>query len=77
MAKLQSIAESLRQFDVELVVQENPALHDREVRFDNGWTIKIGRGLDIYQKPEDWFQIGVYDLDLRPCSETKVDIFRQ
>ena len=75
-AKLQSIADSLKQYEVELEVKENPALHDREVRLSNGWIIKIGRGFDIYQRPDDWFQLGVNDLDLRPCLETTVDVFR-
>jgi ATP-dependent Lon protease len=39
-------------------------------------VIKIGPGFDIYQKPDDWFSIGVYDLELRPCLETMVDIFK-
>ena len=46
-----------------------------EVRFDNGWTIKIGRGLDFYQKPEGWYAVGASDLSLRRCLETKVDVF--
>ena len=54
----------------------NSALHDREIRLDNGWVVKIGRGFDIYQKPGDWFEIGSNDLDLRPCLETTVDIFK-
>jgi ATP-dependent Lon protease len=77
LPKLQTIADSLKQFDVELEVKENPALHDREIRFNNGWTIKIGRGLDIYQRPDDWFQLGANDLDLRPCMETTVDVYRK
>ena len=43
---------------------------------DNGWIIKIGRGLDFYQKPGGWFEVGANDLSLRKCLETKVDIFR-
>jgi ATP-dependent Lon protease len=35
----------------------NDKTHDREVKLDNGWVIKIGRGFDIYQKPDDWFSI--------------------
>ena len=42
----------------------------------NGSVIKIGRGLDFYQKPGSWFAIGVNDLALRKCLETKVDIYR-
>jgi len=76
MSKLFTIAESLKQFDVVLEIKENSALHDREIRLSNGWRIKIGRGFDIYQRPDDWFQIGANDLDLRPCLETMVDIYR-
>ena len=37
--------------------------------------IKIGRGLDFYQRPTSWFDIGSNDLTLRKCLETKVDIY--
>jgi ATP-dependent Lon protease len=74
-AKLATITDSLKQFDVQLEVRENARLHDREVRLSSGWTVKIGRGFDIYQRPDDWLQVGANDLDLRPCLETTVDIF--
>ena len=67
---------SLLELDIVLDIRLNPNMHDREIRLDNGWTIKIGRGLDFYQKPTNWFEIGVHDLSLRNCPETKVDIFR-
>jgi ATP-dependent Lon protease len=74
--KLLTIADSLKQFDVTLEIKENSNLHDREIRLSNGWTIKIGRGFDIYQRPDDWLQVGANDLDLRPCLETNVDVIR-
>ena len=74
--KLYTIADSLKQFDVKLEIKENGTLHDREVRFSNGWSVKIGRGFDIYQKPDDWLNVGANDLGLRPCLETNVDIVR-
>ena len=76
MTKLATIAESLQVYGVTLQIRKNPAMHDREVRFSNGWKVKIGRGFDIYQKPEDWLVIGSNDLDLRPCLETNVDVIR-
>ena len=76
MAKLFTISDSLKQFDVTLEIKENSEIHDREVRLSNGWKIKIGRGFDLYQRPDDWLQIGANDLDLRPCLETTVDIYR-
>lgn len=74
--KLEDLKQSLLEADVELEVKINKNLHDREVRLDNGWTVKIGRGLDFYQPPQSWFEIGASDLSLRKCLETKVDIFR-
>ena len=74
--KLEELKQSLLELDVELEVKLNPNIHDREIRLDNGWIIKIGRGLDIYQKPTSWFEVGAHDLNLRKCLETKVDIFK-
>ena len=76
LPKILTIADSLKQFDVDLEIKENGNLHDREIRLSNGWTIKIGRGFDIYQRPDDWLQVGANDLDLRPCLETNVDVTR-
>jgi ATP-dependent Lon protease len=74
--KLEELKQSLLELDVELEVKLNPNMHDREIRLDNGWVIKIGRGLDFYQKPGSWFEVGANDLSLRKCLETKVDIYR-
>jgi ATP-dependent Lon protease len=74
--RLLDIKQSLLEFDVNLDVKVNENLHDREIRIDNGWIVKIGRGLDFFQKPESWFGVGANDLSLRKCLETKVDIFR-
>jgi ATP-dependent Lon protease len=75
-AMLEDVSQSLLETDIVLKVRFNPNLHDREIRIDNGWTVKIGRGLDFYQKPSTYFDIGSNDLSLRKCLETKVDIFR-
>lgn len=74
--KLEELKQSLLELDVELEVKLNPNMHDREIRIDNGWIVRIGRGLDFFQKPGGWFEVGVNDLSLRKCLETKVDIFR-
>lgn len=74
--KLDELKQSLLEVDVELEVKLNPNIHDREIRLDNGWIIKIGRGLDFYQRPSTWFEVGAHDLNLRKCLETKVDIYR-
>lgn len=73
--RLQDVKQSLLELDVELDITVNENLHDREIRIDNGWIVKIGRGLDFFQKPDSWFGVGVNDLTLRRCLETKVDIY--
>jgi ATP-dependent Lon protease len=74
--KLEELKQSLLEVDVELEVKLNPNIHDREIRLDNAWIIKIGRGLDFFQRPGGWFEVGANDLSLRKCLETKVDIYR-
>ena len=74
--KLGELQQSLLELDIVLDIQLNPNLHDREIRLDNGWIIKIGRGLDFYQRPQSWFEVGANDLSLRKCLEAKVDIFK-
>lgn len=76
-AKLDELKQSLLEMDIELDIKLNPNMHDREIRIDNGWIIKIGRGLDFYQKPTSWFEVGANDLSFRKCLETKVDIFKE
>lgn len=74
--KLSELKQSLLEMDIVFDYDFNPNLHDREIRLDNGWVVKIGRGLDFYQKPVSWYELGVNDLSLRKCLETKVDIYR-
>ncbi|KAF0871507.1 MIT domain-containing protein 1 isoform X1 [Crocuta crocuta] len=72
---LQEIKESLKNHGVLLELKYSSSVHDREIRFNNGWMIKIGRGLDYFKKPQSRFSLGCCDFDLRPCHETTVDIF--
>uniref|UniRef100_A0A8C4XSZ8 Microtubule interacting and trafficking domain containing 1 n=3 Tax=Falco TaxID=8952 RepID=A0A8C4XSZ8_FALTI len=72
---LEEIQQSLRNYGVTLNIAFSPSIHDREIRFNNGWMIKIGRGLNYFKKPQGRFSIGYCDFDLRPCHETTVDVF--
>ena len=74
---LSELKQSLLELDIELELKVNEHMHDREIRIDNGWTVKIGRGLDFFQKPDSWFGIGANDLNLRKCLETKVDVYKR
>ena len=79
--KLGEIGDDLGRRDVGLSVEYSDTLHDREIRLDTGWVVKIGRGLDIYKpaagRGRGRLALGQFDLDLRPCHETKVDIFHR
>ncbi|KFP62547.1 MIT domain-containing protein 1, partial [Cariama cristata] len=72
---LEEIQQSLRNYGVTLNIAFSSSIHDREIRFNNGWMIKIGRGLDYFKKPQGHFSIGSCDFDLRRCHETTVDVF--
>lgn len=74
--RLDEVKQSLLEMDVQFEVDVNKNLHDREIKIDNGWIVKIGRGLDFYQKPDGWFSVGANDITLRRCLETKVDIYK-
>ncbi|NWT17071.1 MITD1 protein, partial [Vireo altiloquus] len=75
MSALEEIKQSLSNYGVTLNIDFSSSIHDREIRFNNGWTIKIGRGLDYFKHPRGHFSIGYCDFDLRPCRETTVDVF--
>uniref|UniRef100_A0A183C3P4 MIT domain-containing protein n=1 Tax=Globodera pallida TaxID=36090 RepID=A0A183C3P4_GLOPA len=66
---------SLRTKNIDLAVNFEENMHDREIRFNNGWLVKMGRGLDIY-KNVDKFSLGSYDYHLRPCKATLIEIFK-
>ena len=72
----EELKQSLLEVDITVEIDLRKTLHDREICIDNGWTVKIGRGLDFYQKPDSWFSVGTSDFSLRRCLETKVDVFR-
>lgn len=74
--RLEDVKQSLLEFDVVLDIKVNENLHDREIRIDNGWIVKIGRGLDFFQRPDNWYGVGVNDFTLRKCLETKIDIYK-
>lgn len=78
--KLSEIGDSLAgslDGGVQLVVDYDDVIHDREVRFDNGWIVKIGRGLDIFKAPDGKLCLGQYRMELRKTHSTTVDVFHK
>lgn len=46
--------------------------HDRFIKADNGWTIMLGRGLDIFEKEEGRFNIGEIEQTRRKCKNCTI-----
>lgn len=75
-SRLETLKRDLQTRGIALTWERKTSIHDREIRFDNGWIVKIGRGLDIYYKPETWIGLEAADFSLRRCRQTKVDVYR-
>lgn len=70
--KIIPIGRSLEEHGIKLNVTICDTLHDLRIELDNGWIITLGRGLDFFQRPEDWLEIGANELNLRQGKETTV-----
>lgn len=71
------IADNLFEYGITFNYEFSNILHDREIKLNNGWAIKMGRGLDYFQSLSgNYLQIGVNDMDLRPCLETNFDFYK-
>ena len=77
---LKQLQETLEDLESNIMKFEyffNDKLHDRSIRTSNNWEITLDRGLHFYQNmnpnknSRNYFQMGTYDLDLRPCLQTK------
>ncbi|MGI9255720.1 MAG: BREX system Lon protease-like protein BrxL, partial [Salinispira sp.] len=71
-AKLGELKKGLSRDDIEFDFTFDPNLHDRWIKTDTGWRITLGRGLDIFQKPDDKFTLGFMNQTKRKCKETSV-----
>lgn len=64
--------------DMRIDFKLDDTMHDRCIRTDTGWRIDTGRGLHIYQNlnPDkdrtNPYQMGTYDLALRPTHSTTI-----
>ncbi len=77
-AKLNEIAQELQNcHKISFTFDISSTLHDRLIRISTGWIIKLGRGLDIYKSAKSKWSPGYYDMDLRPCLQTSIDIYHE
>ncbi|XP_037506139.1 LOW QUALITY PROTEIN: MIT domain-containing protein 1-like [Rhipicephalus sanguineus] len=75
--RLLQVKTSLADNGIVMAIEYSETLHDREIRLDTGWIIKIGRGLDYFRPAATKFSLGYFDHDLRTCHETTIDIFHR
>lgn len=47
-------------------------IHDRIIEADNGWRILLGRGLDMFYKPESKYGLGELDQKKRKCRACEI-----
>ena len=66
------ITETVFDMGIKLTYEFNPNTHDRFIQSDNGWKIILGRGLDVYQKPEGRFNIAGLRQDKRQCKTCEI-----
>ena len=71
-AKLDELKDSLVKDCIIFNYKLERGLHDRFIEADTGWRIILGRGLDIFQKPEVRFSLGFIDQTRRRCKPTTI-----
>jgi len=74
--KLDELKEGLSRENIEFDYSFDDNLHDRWIETDTGWRILLGRGLDIFQKPDDKFTLGFLDQRKRNCKATTITYTR-
>lgn len=77
LQKYKEIADSLAKNKIKFTYEFNPAIHDRSIRCDNGWSIFPGRGFDIFQKPESKYELSEVNQLRRKCKESEIVFLRE
>lgn len=71
----EEVVSSVKDLSIELSYKfENH--HDRYIETDTGWKIILGRGLDIFQRPEGRFSIADLDQKRRKCKPCEITYVR-
>jgi len=70
--KFEEIKENLERHNIIFAYEFNLSVHDRKIDTDTGWHIILGRGLDIYQKPESKYELSAVDQNKMKCRETEI-----
>ncbi len=80
LSKFDPLINSLFDNGIELTIDYRgpQEMHERFLRLNNGWTIRMGKGLDYFQKfSGNYYQLGVSEQDLRVCLQTSFDFYKE
>lgn len=69
------LQDSLIDMDINFTYEFDETIHDRSISLDNGWTISLGRGLDIWQRTGGMFDFAEYYQEKRICKAFTVQVF--
>ncbi|XP_037040870.1 MIT domain-containing protein 1-like [Bradysia coprophila] len=70
-----SLVKSLKSRAITMNIEFSDHIHDRQIILNNGYVIKIGRGLNYFKPTASRFELGCFDYEMRECKETNVDVF--
>ena len=73
--KLDDIKDDLASYGIEFEYKLR-VFHDRYIKTDTGWTITLGRGLDMFEK-YNTFSIASSRQDMRKCKEFMVTFMKE
>lgn len=73
----QDMVDSLAPIDIDFSFEFNEELHDRSITSDTGWKILLGRGLDIFQKTNGWYDIADHYQEVRKCKGCEITYLRE
>jgi len=74
--KFEELKIGLKRDNIKFNYSFDKSLHDRWIETNTGWRIVMGRGLDIFQKPEDRFTMGFLDQRKRKCKAMSITYIR-
>lgn len=70
------ITDSLESIGIIFTYEFDENIHDRSLVMNNGWKIVLGRGLDIFQKTNGWYDIAEYYQEKRLCKACEVTFMK-
>ncbi len=62
-----SMQETMEDASITFTYEFDENAHDRSINLNNGWKIILGRGLDIWQRSGDWYNLNSYVQERRLC----------